>query len=221
MAFHPPRSPHHGGASTCGRSRWLTGLMLVLLAGCGSREAGIGVTVTLSAARPLPSQVTLARVSLTQLRLVPCGEVMAALSPVSVAWAHEGSSPTPLLSTTAVDVDLRSTGTALATFAPPPELLCGVEVSLGPLPGPERWSDATYFIDVTTAAATRSYFSRSARSRRLLFAPTELSATKRRHALAIEFDPTLLSSLDPLVNDAHHELLEALMASLSASMFQS
>lgn len=197
-------------------------LLCVLLSACATREAGIEVEVSLAvgAVPTTGPRLDLARLSLTSARGVPCTEVMAALSPLSTAWAHGAHTleTSPLLADVAVDVDLLTPATTpLATLRPPPGLWCALELGFARSTTDTAWGGTTLLVDAADASASTRYLSTSERHLQLLFMPLTLSEAQRHHHLTVGLDPAALSTLQPSTNDARRELLDTLLASLSLS----
>lgn len=198
-------------------------LLLLVFASCAQRDAGIEVEVSLTVA-PMPNggpRLDVGRLSLTSVRGVPCGELMASLNPISSAWAHgahTSEAPSPLRADLAVDVDLLTAGTTpLATLRPPPGLWCGLELRVSPSTSDARWGGATVLVDASDGSTSRRYVSTSRRTPQLRVLPLTLSDTARHHHLTIGLDPTVLSTLRPATTDARLELLDALLSSASMS----
>jgi hypothetical protein len=110
----------------------------LLVAGCGVREPGLGVTVR-AVVSPLGGPALgLATLGLEQLELAPCPVARPwwhALSPLSTAWAHGAHDPgsNPRLATAPVLVDLKSAAPqVLGELAPPPGAVCGLTLTFAP-----------------------------------------------------------------------------------------
>lgn len=193
-------------------------LVVTLLSGCASREEGIEVEVSLRFTVP-PGPVQRGRLSLSRARLVPCTEVLAAWSPVSSAWAHGehvSSKSSPFEAALAVDADVLSpTPVLLATFTPPPTLVCGVELDVAPSATEAAWKGTSLWLEATANGATRSYFSMSGKRHQARMMPFELTSTQRRRALTIHLDGAAFTTLQPAMNDARRELLDSLLASMT------
>jgi hypothetical protein len=196
-------------------------LVLVLLtSACAVREAGIEVDVSLTV-EPLPNagpRLEGGLLSITGVRGVLCTEMMAALSPVSTAWAHgahaHDDEASPLQADVRVDLDLLVAGTTpLATLRPPPGTWCALELQLSP----SASTGATLVVVAGEANSTRRYLTRSERNIQLVVMPVMLSGTARSQHLTISLDPIALSTLQPASPDARLELLDTLVASLSMS----
>lgn len=223
MKAQPPASRalnrHRRGAAL--NTARLAGLLL--LAGCASREAGIEVQVDVTVGALSAAHVSLARLSLTGVRGVPCSELMATRwSPVSAAWAHGGHSTTasPLAASFSVPLDLTTPGaTALATLRPPPGLWCALELTAAPSDSGEAWGGTTLLIDAQQHGVARRYLATSTRARQLAFVPHDLSFSRRRHHARLQLDASpVLSSLEPAAPDARRDLLDSLLASMSVSL---
>lgn len=137
------------------KSAALGSMLLVLLAGCGSREEGIRLHLglTLQPAGPVQAEglsrsftndrgdrilLTRAQVTLNSVEIFPCPEGAAwrwlrELSPIGTAYAHSASSPRQL-GTPHVSSLERPDGEALelGTLRPPPGRYCRVHLIFGP-----------------------------------------------------------------------------------------
>lgn len=193
-------------------------LIVALLTGCASREAGIEVVVQASVVNVASNA---ARLNVTRVRGVSCFELMARhLSPVSTAWAHGAHSnveASPLRADVDVSVQLsQTTPSPIATLRPPPGTWCAVEVTFSPSASKEVWGGTTLLIE----AHGRRYLSNGTRTIQLPFMARSLSATQPRLTLELAIDAAPLASIDPTAPDARLELLDTLMTSLSVSLLE-
>lgn len=191
-------------------------LIVALLSGCASREAGIEVVVQASVVNATSNA---ARLNVTRVRGVSCFEFMARnLSPVSTAWAHGSHAEaggSPLRADVDFSLDLsHATPSSITTLRPPPGTWCALEVTFSRSASKETWGGTTLFIE----AQTRRYVSNSARTIQLPFLGHTLSAAQPRLDLRLAIDAAPLASIDPAAPDARLELLDTLMSSLSVSL---
>lgn len=160
----------------------------------------------------------MAKLHVTSVRGIPCGETMArafrAAQPIATAHAHGGDGAPdedPWASRVDVSVDLtQPTAQALATLRPPPGPWCGLELEVGP----DETTATSLLIDARRGEASRRYLSASTRRVRV----ERLLLTIDRpvaHELPLLLDAgPVLASLEPAVNDARRDLLDTLLASI-------
>ena len=196
-------------------------ILLSLTTACAERHPGIEVNVWVEvSAQPAGAarvELDVARLHVTSVRGVPCGEALAralnALQPVSQAWAHGGAAGggSPLRADVTVPVDLSRSGRqGLATLRPPPGLWCGLELGVGP----DAETATSLLVDARRAGAARRYLSASTRLVRVDAVPFSLEAAAP-HDLTLQLDAgPPLASLEPAVTDARRDLLGTLLASL-------
>jgi hypothetical protein len=192
------------------------------VAGCAERHPGIEVRVSLEpSAQPDDVgrvELAMAKLHLTSVRGLPCGETMArafrAAQPIATAHAHGGDGAPgddPLASRIDVSVDLtQPTAQALATFRPPPGRWCGLELEVSP----DEATATSLLVEARRGEATRRYLSASSRRVRVerLLLPLDQPLAHELHLL-LDAGP-VLASLEPAVNDARRDLLDTLLASI-------
>lgn len=195
-------------------------VLVTLLTSCAERHPGIEVRVALQpTAQPDAAarvHLDVAKLHLTSVRGVPCGEALAraldALHPVSTAHAHGAQGGAGALKAR-VDVSLDLAlpdPQPIATIRPAPGAWCGLEVEVGP----DEATATSLLIDARRGDAARRYLSASTRRVRLERLQRSFDEP-RPYELVLSLDAgPVLASLDPAANDARRELLDTLLASI-------
>jgi hypothetical protein len=137
-------------------------LIALLFGGCGVREEGITVDVTITVTSPLSAD--LATLAPGSLELVPCTSTRW-WSPISTAWAHgDEASTSPWKTTTPVLIDLTKPGPQpVGTLHPPPARLCAVVLTFAPSPLDTRANGTTFLLEGGPFPRELSTLTRTAR----------------------------------------------------------